>query len=193
MVRPRAHPQMNTHAEELHVWNQAYERLRHFLETFGLGDKIQVATLTLRLLGQAREIHRADPSADPTTVTLQHAQTELNRWLATNLDEKDSSSSQLLASGYIALLLSRLSEHHPEAFLAAPLPEEMRKSLQQTLVITGPDLTVSSMTPRHLDYGPMLGLARQTWHRWDAKSFAMAILFWLGVYGIFYWWLSAYL
>ena len=38
-----------------------------------------------------------------------------------------------------------------------------------------------------------LDFARQTWHRWDPKSFGAAALFWLGVYGILYWWLSEYL
>ena len=56
--------------------------------------------------------------------------------------------------------------------------------------MTGPDLNVSSMTPRHLDYGPMLDFARQTWHRWDAKEFFIALAFWAGVYTVFYWWLS---
>ena len=184
---------MKTPAEEIKKWNTALERLTRYLETFALGDRVQESRLALRLLDEARALHRDDPSADPTTLTMRHAQTELSRWLATNLNQQNDSSSQILASGYTALLLSRLSQTEPGAFLASPLPEETRHSLQQTLVVTGPDLTVSSMTPRRFDYGPMLDLARQTWHRWDTKSFATAILFWLGVYAICYWWLSEYL
>jgi hypothetical protein len=62
--------------------------------------------------------------------------------------------------------------------------------MRQTLLVTGPDLKVSSMTPRHLDYGPMLALAKQTWHRWNTKAAIIALLFWTGVYFVFYWWLS---
>jgi len=36
----------------------------------------------------------------------------------------------------------------------------------------------------------MLQFARQTWHRWEVKELAVAILFWAGVYTFFYWWLS---
>jgi len=184
---------MSTPAEEMKGWNQAHERLTRYLETFALGDEVQVARLALRLLDEARAQPRAGPPADPVAATMRHAQAELSRWLAVNLNQPNDSSSQILASGYTALLLSRLAQNEPGAFLASPLPEEARRSLQQTLVVTGPDLNVSSMTPRHFDYGPMLGLARQTWHRWDARSFGAALLFWLGVYGICYWCISEYL
>jgi hypothetical protein len=36
----------------------------------------------------------------------------------------------------------------------------------------------------------MLGLARKTWHRWNAREIIVAVLFWIGVYFIFYCWLS---
>jgi hypothetical protein len=179
--------------EELLAWNQAHERVTHYLETFALGDHAQLSRLALRFLDEARELHRADPTIDPATVTMRHAQTTMTHWLAINLGDQDQSASQVLANGYIALLLSRLAQNSPEAFLTSPLPEDLRHSLRQTLVITGPDLTVSSMTPRHFDFGPMLDIARETWHRWDAKAFLTAVLFWLGVYVICYWCLAQYL
>jgi hypothetical protein len=46
------------------------------------------------------------------------------------------------------------------------------------------------MTPRHLDYGPMLDLARQTWHRWDARRFFVALALWACIYTLLYLWLS---
>ena len=147
----------------------------------------------MRLLDEARELHRADPTQSPTAVTLHHAQEELTRWLARQIDDTELTSPQILAGGTIALLLSRLAQERPDTFLADPAAPEVRESLRRTLVVTGPDLTISSMTPRHLDYGPMLGLARQTWHRWNGKTFVTALLFWLGVYGICYWCLSEYL
>ena len=66
----------------------------------------------------------------------------------------------------------------------------MRQALRETLIVTGPDLNVSSMTPRHLDYGPMLQFAQQTWHRVELKEFVIAVALWAAVYTVFYWWLS---
>jgi len=183
---------MNTPAD-IAAWNEAHRRLREYLETFALGDEVKIERLTLQLLDEARELQRAAPAQNPTAITLRHAQAQLARWLAGTLIGEAEPSQQALTSGTIALLLSRLAQNQPEVFLSDTLPMEARDSLRRTLLVTGPDLTVSSMTPRHLDYGPMLDLARQTWHRWDAKSFAAAVLFWLGVYFICYWCLSEYL
>jgi hypothetical protein len=183
---------MNT---DLHLadWNQAHERLRRYLKTFALADRVLVERLALRLLDEARELHRANPGQHPTTITLRHAQAQLARWLATTLTGEPNPSPQALTSGTVALLLSRMAQEHPADFMGADLPAETRDSFRHALVVTGPDLTISSMTPRHLDYGPLLDLARHTWHRWDTRTFATAVLFWLGVYGICYWFFAEYL
>jgi hypothetical protein len=175
---------------EREAWNEAHDRLMHFLGTFELGDHARASELALTFLRQAQEVHRQDASRDPTTLTLAQAQNNLAEWLAANLDQPDKSPSHVLPTGYVALLLSRVYQTAPSAFLANPLPEELRQALRETLLVTGPDLTVSSMTPRHLDYGPMLSFAKQTWHRWDAREFFVALFFWAGVYLLFYWWLS---
>ena len=51
------------------------------------------------------------------------------------------------------------------------------------------DLTLAALL-RHLDFGPMLQIARQTWHRFSAKEVIVAVIFWGSVYTFFYWWLS---
>jgi hypothetical protein len=177
-------------SKEQEAWNEAYDRLVNFLNTFMLGDHAYTSRLALDLLTQAQELHRQDASRDPTTQVMENAQKRLTSWLAANLEEKDQSPSHILATGYVALLLSHLNGTAPTAFLASPLPDELKNSLRQTLLTTGPDLNVSSMTPRHLDYGPMLHIARQTWHRLDVKELVIALLFWGCVYTVFYWWLS---
>jgi hypothetical protein len=172
------------------AWNEAYDRLVLYLRTFDLDDHIYVSKLALNILQEAQEIHRSDATRDPTTVTLGLAQKKLADWLAANLPQSDSSPGYVLPAGFIAILLSGAYRTAPGSFLVTPVPEELRQALQETLIVTGPDLHVSSMTPRHLDYGPMLHFARQTWHRVDAKEFFIAVVFWGAVYFVFYWWLS---
>jgi hypothetical protein len=179
-----------TAVDEQAAWNQAHDRLQDFLNTFALGDHAQVSRLTLKLLDQAKELHGQDSSLDPVSLSMAQAQKLAGEWFAANLEMRDQPPSRLLASGYVALLLSRAFRTAPETFLTTPLPENLRESMRQTLLVTGPDLNISSMTPRHIDYGPMLDLARKTWHRWNAREIALALLFWTGVYFIFYWWLS---
>jgi hypothetical protein len=179
-----------TAVDEQAAWNQAHDRLRDFLNTFALGDHAQVSRLTLKLLDQTRELHRQDPTLDPVSLAMAQVQKLVGEWFASNLEMRDQAPAELMASGYVTLFLSRAFRTAPETFLTAPLPENLKESMRQTLLVTGPDLKISSMTPRHLDYGPMLDLARKTWHRWDAREIIIALLFWTGVYFVFYWWLS---
>jgi hypothetical protein len=174
-------------------WNQAHDRLRDFLNTFALDDHAQVSWLTLKLLDQARRQHRLDPSLDPVTLAMAQAQELAGEWLASNLELQNQPPSQFFASGYVAMLLSHAFRGAPETFLVAPLPGKLKESVRQTLLITGPSLKISSMTPRHIDYGPMLDLAKRTWHCWNAREITVALLFWTGVYFVFYWWLSGIL
>jgi hypothetical protein len=175
---------------ERDAWNEAYDRLFHFLQTFHLTDHAHVAQTALELLQEAQKAHREDPSRDPATRTMEQARKHLADWLAVNLGEANRAPSHILSTGYIALLLSQAYRTAPRSFLQSPLPEELRQALRETLVVAGPDLNVSSMTPRHLDFGPMLQIARQTWHRFDAKELFVALFFWAGVYVVFYWWFS---
>jgi hypothetical protein len=170
------------------AWNEAHDRLHYFLKTFLLNDHAQVSRLALKLLDEAREIHRKDPSQHPTPQTMIHAQKRIAEWLAVNLEARDKSPAQIFASGYTALLLSDAFRTASESFLGFPVPEELRQSMRQTLLVTGPDLNISSMTPRPLDYGPMLDLAKQTWHRWKTREILIAALFWTAIYFLFYWW-----
>jgi hypothetical protein len=172
------------------AWNDAYDRLVLYLRTFDLADHAHVSRVALSLLEQAKEAHKSDGSREPTALTLSLAQQKIAEWLAFNLPQADLSRSNLLSAGCVAILLSRAYRTAPGSFLASPVPEEMRQALRESLISTGPDLNVSSMTPRHLDYGPMLQFARQTWHRVDIREFVIAIAFWGAVYAVFYWWLS---
>lgn len=171
-------------------WNDAYDRLVLYLGTFDLADHAHVSRLALNILQQAQELQRAGDQREPTALTIGLAQKKITDWLAANLPQQDSSPGNVLPSGYVAILLTRAYRTAPDSFLATPLPEELRQALRETLLETGPGLNVSSMTPRHLDYGPMLQFARQTWHRVDPKEFLVAVAFWFAVYCVLYWWLS---
>ena len=181
---------MSAPLDEKTAWNRAHDRLLNFLNTFALDDHVHVSRLALELLDQAKARHAQEPSRDPVNVTMEQTRQLLLDWLAKNLHEEHETPDKIMTSGCVALLLSKLPEEAPASFLKTPLPESVQRAMKQTLLTTGPDLNVSSMTPRHLDYGPMLGLARQTWHRWNGKEVFIALCFWAGVYVVLYFWLS---
>ncbi|SDU11927.1 hypothetical protein SAMN05444156_2067 [Verrucomicrobium sp. GAS474] len=176
--------------ETLQAWNEAHRRLLQFLGSFALADESHVARLALRILDTAREQHRADPTRHPTTLTLELAQQEVADWLSQSLGAPESSFAGNTAPGRLALLLSDIPLNHPDSFLISPLSDELKQSMRRPLLVVGPDLTLSSMTPRRLDYGPIHDLANQTWHRWNPKEGAAALLLWAVIYVLLYHWLS---
>jgi len=186
-------PATSVQEQERLAWNRAHERIFRFLEAFAIEDRPQVFRLVLDLLDEARERHRRNPEADPTSLALGLTLDEIASWLAANLGEAEGGSFEVLRRGYLALLLSPAFRANRSLFLDSAPPPDFRQSLRHALLVTGPDLDVSSMTPRPLDYGPMLGLARETWHRWDKKALATAVLLWSGIYLVLYEWLSQFL
>jgi len=179
-----------SNSADLITWNEAHDRLQKFLQTFDIADHSQVSRLTLKILDRAQELHLEDSSRHPTTLTMEEAHRLLTEWLAGNLDVQREFPSQIFTEGCMALLLSEIPRTAPETFLLSPLSDDVRQHLHRMLLVTGPDLRISTMTPRHFDYGPILHLARKTWHLWNTKEILIALLFWSGVYFVFYWWLS---
>ncbi len=125
------------------AWNDAYDRLVIYLRTYDLADHAHVARVALDILQQAKDAHARDPSREPTTLTLGLAQKKIAEWLAYNLPQADLSRSNLLSAGCIAILLSRAYRTAPGAFLATPVPEEMRQALRESLISTGPGPSTS--------------------------------------------------
>ena len=177
------------------AWNEAYDRLVNYLNTFALGDHAYVSQLAVNLLREAQDLHRSDSSRAPTSVTIALAQKRLADWLATNLEKENQSPSHILPIGTIALLLSQVYRTDPDSFLAHPLPEELRQALRETLLVTGPDLNYfkhdaardrlwSDARPRPARPGTA-GTCREIA---DCDCF-----FGLAIYFAFYWWLSAIL
>ena len=184
---------MNGNAPSPRDWNRAYERLLQFLGSFGLGDQRRIARLALEIIEEAEGRQIPDGSPDPTVLTQEIARRRLAEWFARTLDREGRPDSEILEAGYLALLLSEIPEKTPQSFLVSPPTEETVRAMQGTLLVTGPDLTVSSMTPRRLDYGPLENLAQKTWQRWDPKEILAAFLLWTAIFFVLYRWLPEWL
>ena len=54
--------------------------------------------------------------------------------------------------------------------------------LSRVSVRTGPDLAISSMTPREMDYGAMETIAKGTWHRFAWTPLLRAAGLWTAIF-----------
>lgn len=173
-------------ATDLPRWNEASTRLTQYLAAHRLASHLHRADLAEEILDEAQARHRERPDAEPVTLTMDVAQERIEKWFAGILEDTASPVGRRVENGRVAIWLTRANDLWPARFAAAELPDDMRRALCESSVRTGPDLAVTSMTSRGVDFGPMETLARQTWQNWDWAALARAGLFWAGVYALGY-------
>ncbi|MDE1169870.1 MAG: hypothetical protein PW734_01465 [Verrucomicrobium sp.] len=172
------------------AWNEAHRRLVDYLDSFAWADARRVAQMALEIGADAQSLHAAEPARDPVSVTMGLAQERVAAWLAAGLGD---ASPERHGTACLPLLLSGIPQRQPAAFLAEPPSEAVRQAMQKPLLMVGPDLAISSMTPRHLDYGALRGLASQTWHRWEPREALVAVLLWTTIGILLYHWIPEWL
>jgi hypothetical protein len=141
-------PKTGTDAE----WNTAYYRLEDYFRALRVVNKLQQSQIILRLLQSAAERHGVDPSQSPTALAMDEARKKMDQWFQEIFGQRE----QLSVVGLISLLAADAPEKRPLAFLAQEVTPDFRTQLLECDVRAGPDLQVSSMTPRPIDVGPLL-------------------------------------
>jgi len=177
-------PQPNSGTRE--QWNEASRRLETWLETLEIGDEMQALRLRTTILRRAMEDHQKDPSRHPTTVTQQEAARYMEEWFRQVIGSQGDNPGQTLSNGLLALFLSKAGRLWPEAIGNPTVPQELKNAMRQSSLQLGPDLQISTMSPREIDYGPLSSLARETWQQWEWGPILKAALFWIILYCLGY-------
>jgi len=159
-------------------WDEALSRLLAFLAAMELGGVESRLRIAVRLIDRARA---ANP-ADPVSATMKLFHEEMEKWFAQALNDPAISEDRRSALGLVAL---RLLPAHFDGLDSFPLdtpPEELRAAIRGISLRTGPELALSSMTPRAMDFGTMENLAQETWHQFAWGPLLRAALFWTGIF-----------
>ena len=133
-------------------WNAAFYRLEDYFRALRIVNKVYQSQIILRLLASAAARHARDPSQNPTVLAMEEAHAMMDLWFASIFGQRE----RLRVVGLISLLAVEAPEQWPLALLAGKIPPELRRELLESDVRAGPNLQVSSMTPRPLDVGPLL-------------------------------------
>jgi len=134
-------------------WNAAYYRLEDYFRALRMVNKVHQSQVILRLLEAAAERHSLDPAQNPTTLAMDEAQAKVEHCFQ---DVFGEDREQLSVLGRISLLAVDAPERWPRVFLSEGIPDDLRRELRESYVRSGPDLQVSSMTPRPIDVGALL-------------------------------------
>ena len=142
------HPMSGSEAE----WNAAFYRLEDYCRALRLVDKVQQSQVILGWLESAAARHALDPSLNPTALAMEEARVAMDHWFEGIFGRRE----RLSVVGLISLLAVDSTEKWPLGFPSGEIPAELKRELRESEVRAGPNLEVSSMTPRPIDVGPLL-------------------------------------
>jgi hypothetical protein len=162
-------------------WDEAMARVLAFFSTLRIGGVEQRVRVALRVLEEARRRCEEKSGLGPVETSMEVAADLLDQWFAKAIG---GSADRRVAAGVVALEVTAAAEHFPNALLSEDPPEELKAMLSGVSVQTGPDLAISSMTPREMDYGAMEAIAQETWHRFGWTPILRAAGIWTAIFFI---------
>jgi len=161
-------------------WNRAYVRIEDYLRAHRIHYRLHQPRLIRAILGRAAERHAADPSQDPTVLAAEEIERLMDDWFADVLDERGQPHARIAVDGRVALLLCDGPRRWPAAFLdGGNVPPEFVQAMRVSSIRAGPDLEVSRMVARPIDFGPISEAAEETLEQFEKWPLLRALLLWL--------------
>lgn len=166
------------------AWDEAFLRVESYFRAHQIESRILLNRLVMEVIMAARAA--ALPSADPVALAMREAERRTNAWFARVLgDAADPDDERLGTRGRIALVLCDVPARWSQHFLAdAPPPPELIEAMRAAYIEAGPEIEITSMFPRPMDFGPIANVADEAWKtfaRWPLLRAALGWLLFLGL------------
>lgn len=168
---------VNTQSE----WDEALARVLAYFSASRIGGVEHRVRVALDVIDGARQRYDQGSNLAPVEVAMDVAADSLDQWFAKAIG---GSADRRVEAAVVALEMTDAAARFPNALLSADPPEELKAMLARVSVRTGPDLAISSMTPREMDYGAMETIAQETWHRFGWAPILRAAAIWAAVFFI---------
>jgi hypothetical protein len=172
-------------------WNAAYVRVEDYLRAHRIHNRLHQSRLIQKILEEAAARHEARPAVEPTTIASEVTEEMMDAWFAQILERSGEQPGRLAVDGRVALLLCDGPEHWPYALLDRERsPPDLVAAMRSSSLEAGPDLAVSSMVPRPLDFGRITTAAGETFERIERWPVMRTLLLWIffasALGGVFY-------
>lgn len=153
------------------AWDEAFLRVESYLRAHQIESRIVLNRLVVEIVRAARAVAESPAGAglDPVSLAMREAERRTTEWFARVLgDAADPEDERLGTRGRIALVLADVPARWPQHFLASsPPPPELVEAMRAAYIEAGPELELTRMVPRPLDFGPIANVADEAW-----KTFA---------------------
>ena len=172
-------------------WNAAYVRVEDYLRAHRIHNRLHQSRLIQRILEEAARRHEARPAIEPTTIASEVTEEMMDGWFARIFERSGEQPGRLAVEGRVALLLCDGPERWPYALLDQERsPPDLVAAMRSSSLEAGPDLAVSSMVPRPLDFGRITAAAGETFERFERWPAMRTLLLWIffasALGGVFY-------
>jgi hypothetical protein len=161
-------------------WNRAYVRIEDYLRAHRIHYRLHQPRLIRTILERAAVRHAADPSLDPTVLAAQEIERLMDDWFSDVLDERGQPHARIAVDGRVALLLCDGPRKWPAAFLDEQhVPDEFVQAMRASSIRAGPDLEVSRMVARPIDFGLISEAAEETLEQFERWPILRTLGLWL--------------
>ena len=160
-------------------WNEAYEKVENYLRACRINSHLHRARLIHRVLQRVAE-HGPVPAGEVlSTAAIRETQVMMAEWFARMLQPAAEEGHYSLVDGRVALLLCDGADRWPYAFLTTDdLPPDLVKEMRESMLVAGPNLEISNMVPREIDYGWFPAMAGDTLDSLGKIPFLKALAVW---------------
>lgn len=160
-------------------WDEALKRLMGYLGELEIGGTEHRTRVALRLLDRARQ---TAGGVDPVEHTMSVAQGELMGWFSEVLNNNELPANRKIAWGLVAWRLANGAARWPNAMLEGTPPEDLKQALARVSLQASPELEVSRMVSKGMDFGAMETLAQETWHQFAWAPLLRAAALWAAIF-----------
>ncbi len=166
------------------AWDEAFLRVESYFRAHQIESRILLNRLVMEVIRDARA--GAPRGGDPVGLAMREAERRTNAWFARVLgDAADPDDERLGTRGRIALVLADVPARWPQHFLAdAPPPAELVEAMRAAYIEAGPEIEITSMFPRPMDFGPIANVADEAWKTFARWPLLRAGLGWLLFVGL---------
>lgn len=181
------------------AWDEAFLRVESYLRAHQIESRLVLNRLAMEIIRAARaasELPGTTPASprDPVGLAMREAERRTTAWFARVLgDAADPEDERLGTRGRIALVLADVPARWPQYFLSeAPPPPELVGAMREAYIEAGPEMSLTRMVPRPIDFGPIANVADEAWKTFARWPLLRAILGWMLFIGMLAaaWWLT---
>lgn len=158
------------------AWDEATERVMAYLTRLEIGGSEHRTRETLEIIERARGRCGTDPSLHPVEAAMSEAAEALRSWYGGVLP------GATVETGIVASLATGAGRTWPNAVLSDPPPADLVARLAAASVSAGPELALSSMAAKDMNFGAMETIAQETWQKFDWAPVLRAAALWTAIF-----------